>query len=177
MRSGIGQVRDRLAAEGGLIAGVLRADEAPERDGAPERLAAAGPRVRGRQREIELAVAAAYEGYLLHYGAGRVVGAEDDQDLALLAGDRLYALGLAELAALGDLVAVAELADVIGLCAQAHAARDADLAAAVWEAGAVGIGWGSDMALSAAKAHAREGGPRAADRLRLSARQIRAQSS
>ena len=39
----------------------------------------------------------------------------DDPDLALLAGDRLYALGLERLAALGDLEAVAELADVIAL--------------------------------------------------------------
>jgi len=39
----------------------------------------------------------------------------------LLAGDHLYALGLARLAALGDLDAVAELADVISLSAQAHA--------------------------------------------------------
>ncbi len=48
----------------------------------------------------------------------------DDPDLALLAGDRLYALGLERLAALGDLDAVAELADVIALCAQAHAEGD-----------------------------------------------------
>ena len=39
-----------------------------------------------------------------------------DPDLALLAGDRLYALGLERLVALGDLEAVRELADVIALC-------------------------------------------------------------
>jgi hypothetical protein len=36
-----------------------------------------------------------------------------------MAGDRLYALGLARLAELGDLQAVGELADVISLAAQA----------------------------------------------------------
>ena len=82
------------------------------------------------------------EGSRLHYGEPRVVQ-PDDPDLALLLGDQLYALGLSRLAALGDLDAVAELADVISLVAQAHAAGDADLAEAVWEAGAVAVGWGA----------------------------------
>ena len=42
-------------------------------------------------------VEAIYEGYLQHYGDGRVLRPRDP-DLALLAGDRLYALGLARLA-------------------------------------------------------------------------------
>ncbi len=50
--------------------------------------------------ERALAVEAVREGYELHDGGGRVVATED-ADLALLAGDRLYALGLAELAAAG----------------------------------------------------------------------------
>ena len=95
----------------------------------------------GREADYELLVEAIREGYLLHYAPGRVVR-PDDPDLALLAGDRLYALGLARLAALGDLEAVAELADVISLGAQAHAAGDAELAEAVWEAGARAVGWG-----------------------------------
>jgi hypothetical protein len=167
-------VRDALAQEGGLLAGALRpGGEEPASNGAltaPElaRLAAAGPRAAGHEGVIELAVAAAHEGYLLHYGVGRVV-TSDDPDLALLAGDRLYALGLERLAALGDVEAVAELADVIGLCAQAHAAGDADLADAVWEAGAVGIGWGRTPDLEAAKASARAGGAGAADGLRAAA--------
>ena len=66
----------------------------------------------------------------------------DDPDLALLAGDRLYALGLARLAELGDLDAVAELADVISLAAQAHAEGDAERAAAVWAAGVAAVGHG-----------------------------------
>ena len=43
-----------------------------------------------------------------------------DRDLALLAGDYLYALGLERLAALGDLDAVRELSDLISLAAQVH---------------------------------------------------------
>ena len=44
-----------------------------------------------------------------------------DDDLRLLAGDALYALGLSRLAQTGDLDAVAELADLISDCARAHA--------------------------------------------------------
>ncbi len=63
---------------------------------------------------------AVYEGYLMHYGEPRAFAGMDD-DLRLLAGDALYALGLARLAERGDLEAVAELADLISLCARAHA--------------------------------------------------------
>ena len=68
-------------------------------------------------------VEAIYEGYLQHYGDGRVLRTQDP-DLALLAGDRLYALGLARLAELGDLDAVEVLAGVISRAAQAHAEGD-----------------------------------------------------
>ena len=64
----------------------------------------------------------------------------DDPDLALLAGDRLYALGLARLAELGDLEAVDVLAGVISRAAQAHAEGDPDAARAAWEAGARAVG-------------------------------------
>ena len=65
-------------------------------------------------------VEAVREGYLLHYGEPRLL-AGHDADLALLAGDYLYALGLERLAALGDDPAVAVLADLISDCAQLHA--------------------------------------------------------
>ena len=94
------------------------------------------------------------EGYRLHYDEPLVVHTPD-ADLALLLGDQLYALGLSRLAALGDLDAVAELADVISLVAQAHAASDRELAHAVWEAGAVSVGWGPSDAHAEAKASAR----------------------
>ena len=63
----------------------------------------------------------------------------EDPDLALLAGDRLYALGLARLAELGDLAAVTALADLISLSAQAHAEGDPERADAAWEAAARGL--------------------------------------
>ena len=113
-----------LRAEGGLLAGALRPDPVPE-DAEPARVAAAGPRSDGRREEVALLVEAIHEGYLLHYGEGRTVGGEDP-DLALLGGDRLYALGLDRLARLGDLESVVALAEVIARCAQAHAAGDPD---------------------------------------------------
>ncbi|MGH2873275.1 MAG: hypothetical protein ACRDL5_12540, partial [Solirubrobacteraceae bacterium] len=106
--------------------------------------------------EYELLLEMIVEGSLLHYGSGRVVRCEDP-DLALLLGDRLYALGLSRLAELGDLDAVAELADVISLVAQAQAAGDRDLATAVWEAGAIAIGWGASSEHEGAKRLARIG--------------------
>jgi hypothetical protein len=82
---------------------------------------------------------AVHEGYLMHYGTPRAF-AGMEPDLALLAGDTLYALGLERLAAAGDLPAVAELADLISLTAMAHAEGDAELADALWEASARALG-------------------------------------
>jgi hypothetical protein len=154
--SSLRELASALRAEGGLLADtVVEADDpTPHGD-------AAGPR-------HALIVEAIREGYLQHYGEGRVVRPEDP-DLALLAGDRLYALGLAQLAELGDLDAVAELADVISLAAQAHAEGDADRAAAVWAAGVAAVGHGGDAALEAAKAAARAGQAGAAHALRAAA--------
>ena len=78
---------------------------------------------------------AVYEAYLLHYGESRAfVGM--DEDLRLLAGDALYAQGLARLADLGDMEAVSELADLISLCAWAESAGRRDLADRLWHASA-----------------------------------------
>jgi hypothetical protein len=95
-----------------------------------------------------------------------------DPDLGLLAGDRLYAIGLERLADAGDLHSVAELADVIALGARAHAADDLELADAAWEAGVAAVGWGADPVLSEAKAAAHAGAPGAAARLLAAARQL-----
>jgi hypothetical protein len=75
---------------------------------------------------------AVYEGYLLHYGEPRLFDGMDG-DLRLLAGDALYALGLARLAERGDLPAVAELSDLITRSAQAHAEGRGAEAEALWE--------------------------------------------
>jgi hypothetical protein len=161
--SGPGRLAELLRSDGGLIASAL-AETAPA-DGTLGAAAAAGPRAAGREQDYALLVEAIYEGYLQHYGAGRVVR-PDDPDLALLAGDRLFALGLARLAELGDLSAVAQLADVISLAAQAHAEGDAERAEATWAAGAAAVGRGGGTALEAAKAAARAGDPGAAKALR-----------
>ena len=104
---------EELRAEGGLIAAAV--------DGA----GAAPSDVRSFVLE------AIREGYRLHYADGDVVRTED-RDLALLAGDRLYALGLARLAEAGDLEAVRVLADLISECAQAHAENAPERADAAW---------------------------------------------
>jgi hypothetical protein len=70
--------------------------------------------------DYSLVMEAVREGYLLHYGESRLL-ADYDRDLALLAGDYLYALGLDRLAALGDTQAVAVLSELIARCAQFHA--------------------------------------------------------
>ena len=116
----------------------------------PATLAAAGPRAAGRREEYELLVEAIYEGYLLHYGSPRVVLAPE-ADLGVLAGDRLYAIGLARLVALGDTAAVAELADTISLSALAQGGGQHALADAVWVAGARAVGWGSSAVHRRAK--------------------------
>src|SRR6201999_3642165 len=71
------------------------------------------------------------EGYELHYGEPRAF-AGMEPDLRLLAGDALYAQGLARLAELGDLPAIAELADLISSCAHAHATGEADRVPGLW---------------------------------------------
>jgi hypothetical protein len=81
--------------------------------------------------EYALVVEAVREGYLLHYGEPRLL-AGHDSDLALLAGDYLYALGLDRLAALGDTRAVAILADLISQCARLHSERATDGIPDLW---------------------------------------------
>jgi hypothetical protein len=76
---------------------------------------------------------AVYEGYLMHYGTPRAF-AGMDEDLRLLGGDALYALGLERLASQGDVEAVAELSDLISLTAQAHAEGRPDDAERLWRA-------------------------------------------
>lgn len=129
-----------VEARGGLLARAVRRGEA-HGDGALGSAVAAGPRATGHEDDYALLVEAIREGYLLHYADGRVVR-PDDPDLSLLAGDCLYALGLARLAELGDLEAVAELADVISLAAQAQAEGDPGRARSVWESGVRAVGDG-----------------------------------
>ena len=161
-----------LRRHGGALAELAARRAEPSTVPGPAQIAASGPRAAGREQDYELLLEMIYEGSRLHYGEPRVVQPRDP-DLALLLGDQLYALGLSRLAELGDLDAVAELADLISLVAQAQAARDEDLSEAVWDAGAVAIGWGCTPRLTAAKAAARGHDPDAASRLRAAAASAR----
>jgi hypothetical protein len=170
-------VLERLATlvrvEGGLMATLLADREDRDRAGArgggsPALLAAEGPRTQGRREEYELLVEAIYEGYLLHYGSPRVLSPAEE-DLRLLAGDRLYAIGLTLLVSLGDTAAVSELADTITLSALAQGAGEQELADAVWRAGARAVGWGSNDAHRRAKDLAFAGAPEAIEAMRTSA--------
>lgn len=82
------------------------------------------------------------EGYLLHYGEPRLL-AGHDQDLALLAGDYLYALGLDRLAALGDTAAVTVLSDLISECARLHAEGEEEGIPELWRKAAEEIAAGA----------------------------------
>jgi hypothetical protein len=90
----------------------------------------------GAEGPREWVVECVREGYLLHYGEPRAFDDMDD-DLRLLGGDALYALGLSRLAATGDLDAVAELAELISSSAQAESeGRTTD---ALWAASAAAL--------------------------------------
>jgi len=67
-----------------------------------------------------LGIETIYEGYLLHYGRQRLF-APETPERALLLGDYLFAHGLVRIAAGGEVAPVADLAELISLCAQIRA--------------------------------------------------------
>lgn len=141
MSTTIARLREAVRESGTPLASSVGEDASPgdPHDDELALLAAGGARVAAHPEDVEIAVAAVEEGYRLHYGLGSRALWIEDADLALLAGDRMYALGLARLAAIGDLVAIAELADIIALSAQAHADGDEARAGAAWQAGVAAI--------------------------------------
>lgn len=116
-------------------------------------LVAVGPRSADAPFEYALVVESVREGYLLHYGTPRVLDPDLDPDLALLAGDYLFARGLERLAALGDVEAVAELSDLISLSAQlhAHGGAEAELAGPLWISSVLTLAHGASGEHDAAK--------------------------
>ena len=147
----IADPKDALA----LLAARLREEETPISPHVVETgerpvfglLAALGPRSAATPGEYAFVVEAVREGYLLHYGKPRLLHGHDE-DLALLAGDYLYALGIKRLATLGDAAAVATLAELIAGCARLHAEGREDEAPVLWRSAAVEIGGGDESAPS-----------------------------
>src|SRR5581483_8354000 len=120
---------DEAAAESRLWGEAARAG------GERERVAVFSPL--GEPR-FALGLESIYEGYLLHYGRPRLF-APADADTALLLGDYLYAHGLVRIAAFDQVGAVADLAELISLCAQVQAeGRDGD--GPLWAATAALLG-------------------------------------
>jgi hypothetical protein len=153
---------EQLRREDTVISAAVRE---PRADPVLGRLVAAGPLAASAPGEYALLVEAIREGYLLHYGTPRVVlGA--DRDLALLAGDYLYARGLQRLAGLGDLVAVRELSDLISLSAQIHAEGIAGAAPALWLGSIIAVAAGTSEVHERGKAALRAGASDAAATLR-----------
>ena len=127
--SALDELAAELRADGGLLAAAAN-DPAPDADTEVAELAGG---------DLALAAEAIHEGALLHYARGRVLRS-DEADLELLGGDRLFALGLDRLAAMGDLRAIAVLSDVIADCARAAAEGRPDDIPGVWRRGAAAIG-------------------------------------
>ena len=151
------RLRELVLAEGGELAEALLADPGSEVF-AP--MLSASERCAGRAGDYGLMIESILEGYLVHYGCPRLLD-PPDENLRLLAGDYLYALGLSRLAALGDLPAVRELADAIALSAKAHAGAPAlaELPEAIWGLAAIGVAGGRWPEGEAAKQHLRDGLP------------------
>jgi hypothetical protein len=146
---------DEAGGEGALAAVVSAADpaiaECASEPAGPDRFAGAGSPP-GRAFVLE----ALYEAYRMHYGEPRAFPCPDP-DLRLLGGDSLYALGISRLAADGDLEAIAELAELISLCARVEADGSPDLGEELWTASATALSEG--------------GGPGARDAYRSLARE------
>ena len=135
-------IADEAAAESPLWRDALRAG--PEREPIFSTLA---------EERFRLGIETIFEGYLVHYGRPRLF-APGDAETALLLGDYLYAHGLVRIASLGEVGAVADLAELISLCAQLRADGSAGDGSA-WAATATLLGRG---ALAAARAALRDGG-------------------
>jgi hypothetical protein len=165
---GLSRLHALLRDGGGLIAGLLAPEGPPAHADGLGAHAASGPRAAASPAEYELLVEAIYEGYLLHYGTSRLLRA-NEADLGLLAGDRLYAIGLERLVSLCDTLAVSELADTITLAALAQSSGDVALGEAVWAAGARAVGWGPSEQHESAKRLVAEGRPEALEAMRTSA--------
>lgn len=108
-------------------------------------------------RRYALGVETIYEGYLLHYARPRLF-TPPDEDVALLLGDALLAHGLVRIAATGSVAAVADLAELLSLCAQARA-DGVDVDGPAWAATCALLARGELDAARAALRDDRDAGP------------------
>jgi hypothetical protein len=123
-------IAEGAAAESPLWGEALRSD--------PEREPVFSPLLADERYAVGLETI--YEGYLLHYGRPRLF-APADRDTALLLGDYLYAHGLVRVAEHDEVGPVADLADLISMCARLQA-DGAPGDGAAWAATAVWLGHG-----------------------------------
>jgi hypothetical protein len=135
-------IANDAAAESPLWESALRPSEARER------LPVFSPL--GRP-PFSLGIETIYEGYLLHYGRPRLFSPATSER-ALLLGDYLYAHGLVRIAEGGVVAPVADLAELISLCAQIRA-DGADGDGRAWAATVALLGTGR---LDSARAALRE---------------------
>ncbi|MGH2995645.1 MAG: hypothetical protein ACRDON_08205 [Gaiellaceae bacterium] len=143
---------DTIAEEAGrespLWAGALRPEDEWERSPVFSLLAEA---------RYALGLESIYEGYLLHYGRPRLFG-PSDRDTAVLLGDYLYAHGLVRVAGPGEVEVVADLAELLSLCAQVRAeGRGMPRDGAAWAATTALLG-SADGRLEEARSALREAG-------------------
>lgn len=128
-------MRALIVTDDPLLAGRLRAEPlAPASPGFAELFSAAcASQVTGAEA-YHLAIEFICEGYLLHYGASRLLE-PGTAELDLLAGDYMYARGLSSIARLGDLDCIRMLADLVSICSFTHCERlDPGAALAAWSA-------------------------------------------
>jgi hypothetical protein len=89
------------------------------------------------------AIEAVREGFLCHHDSSRLLDLADE-DLALLAGDLLYAIALRELAIAGEVESVAVLADLIRLVSARAEDGTEPVMEVLWLGQATALGVGSD---------------------------------
>lgn len=136
------RLADRIRQEGPPL---VARNEGPVENAGPAfgELAAAGPRTRDRAADYAFVVEAVREGYLCHYGRSRILD-EPDADLALLAGDLFYAIGIRGLSDLDDLESTGILSDLIRVAAELQAAGRPDLSESLWLGQIVALACGMD---------------------------------
>jgi hypothetical protein len=135
----ISRLVDRAASEGPPLAVRHQIDDRP----AFGLLASAGPRTSDRSGTYAFVVEAVREGYLCHYDTPRVLE-KPDPDLALLAGDLFYAIGISTLAELGDEQSVGLLSDLIVVSAELRSGARREAAEIFWVARVSALACGSD---------------------------------